>query len=108
MRRLFGLLAFVAACGTDGDAPTIDGTWHGHSGDQDFDLSIAQLGAAITGAGTIAPGNLTGKPFGVQVSGAIDDTGKFSMNLDTGGNGSVTYSGGLIDDELYGTLAGSG
>lgn len=98
-KLVFGSMLAIAL-GTAGctdsakTATDVSGSWSGTStSQQQFTLTLAQSGTAITGSGVISPGNLSGRPFSVTVTGAVTSDGGIAITLDTGGDGSVAFTG---------------
>lgn len=103
--RLLPVLALLAACGGDSNAPeqTMTGTWRGTVSSATMTLSLSQSGRDVTGNGTL----IGASTVALTVSGTAT-LPAFSMTLASGGFQSINFAGQMGTKTLTGTLNGSG
>ena len=110
---LVGLTLLTAACGGDGgstepDVPEVEGQWNGpvisDVGSGSLALTLNEASGAVTGTGTLS---VTGDALALTVTGNYAPP-NVSLQMTSPGFEPMNLSGTLSEDEIDGTLNGSG
>jgi hypothetical protein len=110
---LAGLTLLIAACGgdsgsTEPDVPDVQGQWNGpintNVGSGNLALTLNEANGNITGSGTLT---VTGDALALTVTGNYAPP-NVSLQMTSPGFEPMNLSGTVNEDEINGTLNGSG
>jgi len=114
MRHLLvGLTLLIAACGGDGgstepDVPEVEGQWNGpintNVGSGSLALTLNDANGTVSGTGTLS---VTGDALALTVTGNYAPP-NVSLQMTSSGFEPMNLSGEVSEDEIDGTLNGSG
>jgi hypothetical protein len=114
MRHLLvGLTLLIAACGGDGgstepDVPEVEGQWNGpintNVGSGSLALTLNDANGTVSGTGTLS---VTGDALALTVTGNCAPP-NVSLQMTSSGFEPMNLSGEVREDEIDGTLNGSG
>ncbi|HWB43720.1 MAG TPA: hypothetical protein VG500_20835 [Gemmatimonadales bacterium] len=110
---LVGLTLLAAACGGDGgstepEVPEVEGQWNGpiitNVGSGSLSLTLNEAGGTVTGTGTLS---VTGDAVALTVTGNYAQP-NVSLQMTSPGFEPLNLSGEVSEEEIDGTLNGSG
>jgi hypothetical protein len=110
---LVGLTLLIAACGgdsgpTEPDVPEVEGQWNGpittNLGSGSLALTLNEASGTVTGTGTLS---VTGDALALTVTGNYAPP-NVSLQMTSAGFEPMNLSGTVSEDEIDGTLNGSG
>jgi hypothetical protein len=110
---LVGLALLIAACGSEGgstepDVPDVQGQWNGafntNVGSGNLSLTLNEANGNVTGTGTLTA---AGDALALTVTGNYAPP-NVSLQMTSPGFEPMNLSGTLSEDEIDGTLNGSG
>jgi hypothetical protein len=96
----------LVACGDDGTGPgnSIEGEWSGPIGSAQLTLTLQESDGEVSGNGSIVADS---ESAALTVDGSFDDP-DFSLTLSPPGFEPINFAGEVDEDEMNGTLNGSG